>query len=82
MSTWSTRFPERDKALSQILRQSETWDSKIVNMHSGKAYRASKDCCKPVPDINTSQWVSLSDSIVVLELQRKSDGCDSKLLVA
>jgi len=37
-------------------------------MTVSQAYKASSDCCRPVPEINTSQWVSLRDSMASFAL--------------
>ncbi len=52
---------ERDRALhvlgqSEVIQESENID---------KAHRASREFCRPVPDIRTSHFVSLKDSIML-----------------
>lgn len=63
-------LPERDKAL-QVLRQSD-----CVSIWLGEegAYRASRDCCRPVPTITTSQSVLSSVSMVGVRVKRLSVG--------
>lgn len=36
-----------------------------------EAHKASRECCNPVPDITTSHFVSLRDSIVGEEVERE-----------